>query len=212
MKHAELRREYARAVLDEAHTAVEPVAQFRAWFTEAEHANVPDVNAMTLATADVRGRPSARIVLLKGLDPRGFVFYTDYRSRKGRELDNNPYAALVFYWLALERQIRITGTVERVDAATSLAYYRTRPIAAQLGAWASHQSSVLPDRSALERKLAEVTAEFAGGEVPLPPHWGGYRVVPDEIEFWQGRPGRLHDRIQYVHAPDAGWRRMRLSP
>lgn len=206
------RREYAQAALDEAHTAPDPVQQFAVWFAEAEQANVPEPNAMTLATADLRGRPSARVVLLKGFDARGFVFYTDYRSRKGRELDSNPQVALVFHWMELERQVRICGAVERVDAATSWAYYRTRPMGSRLGAWASRQSSILPDRAALDAELARVTAEYANGDVPLPPHWGGYRVVPDEFEFWQGRPSRLHDRIQYTRASGEPWNRARLSP
>jgi pyridoxamine 5'-phosphate oxidase len=209
---ASRRLEYARAVLDEAHTVDDPVRQFGAWYAEAEQADVPEPNAMTLATADVNGRPSARIVLLKGFDSQGFVFYTDYRSRKGRELDANPQAALVFHWMELERQVRICGAVERVDAATSLAYYRTRPIGSKLGAWASRQSTILPDRAALEAELARVTAEYAERDIPLPPHWGGYRVVPDEIEFWQGRLNRLHDRIQYTRISDQHWKRVRLSP
>jgi pyridoxamine 5'-phosphate oxidase len=209
---ADLRRDYARATFDEASAAAEPVEQFRRWFSDAARAEVPEPNAMTLATADASGRPSARIVLLKGIDDVGFVFYTDYRSRKGRELDANPQAALVFHWLALERQVRVVGRVERVDEATSAAYFRRRPEGSRLGAWASHQSAVLADRGELEQEVARVTAEYAGREIPLPPHWGGYRVIPDEVEFWQGRTNRLHDRIQYTQTPDRQWRRVRLSP
>jgi pyridoxamine 5'-phosphate oxidase len=211
MTFPEMRREYRHDALEIGDTVADPLQQFRGWFDEARTAGIIDANAMTLATADAQGRPSARIVLLKDVDAAGFVFYTDYRSRKGRELDANPRAALVVYWSGFERQVRVTGAVERVDAATSLAYFRTRPAESRLGAWASHQSAVIADRAALEREVARVTEEFAGREIPLPLHWGGFRVVPDTVEFWQGRAGRLHDRIEYRrHGND--WERVRLSP
>ena len=212
MNLGDLRREYSRAVFDDASAAADPVEQFRRWFSDASRAEVPEPNAMTLATADAEGRPSARIVLLKGIDDLGFTFYTDYRSEKGQDLDVNPQAALVFFWGELERQVRIVGRSERIDAATSLAYYKQRPEGSRIGAWASHQSAVLDDRATLEADVARITAEYAGREIPLPPHWGGYRVIPDEFEFWQGRLSRLHDRIQYTRAPDRQWRRVRLSP
>ena len=206
----DLRREYART-LDPATLDADPVAQFRKWYADAERAQLLEPNAMSLATADASGRPSARIVLLKGIDARGFVFFTDYRSRKARELEANPRAALTFLWKELDRQVRATGDVEVVTREESAAYFRTRPRGSRLGAWASEQSAVLSDRTTLEREVAKLDAQFPGDEIPLPPHWGGYRVVPNEFEFWQGRENRLHDRFRYTRDGNA-WRIERLSP
>jgi pyridoxamine 5'-phosphate oxidase len=211
MSIADLRREYARARLDEAHVSPEPVTQFHRWFNQAVEAKIPEPNAMALATATQGGAPSVRIVLLKGYDERGFVFFTDYRSRKAVELEGNPRAALAFHWGQVERQVRITGTVERIPAKESEAYFRTRPEGSRLGAWASHQSKVIGSRAELESNLRQVKERFFAGDVPLPPHWGGYRLRPEEVEFWQGREDRLHDRIRYLR-DGKGWRLERLSP
>ena len=200
---ADLRREYALARLDEKDVSRDPIAEFARWFAEAQAAEVEEPNAMVLATATPDGAPSARVVLLKGFDERGFVFFTDYRSRKGAELEANPRAALVLHWSELERQVRITGDVTRTSAEESEAYYRSRPLGSRLGAWVSHQSQAIPSRDVLEGGLREVERRFAGGDVPLPPYWGGYRVKPGAIEFWQGRQNRLHDRIRYVQG--RGW-------
>jgi pyridoxamine 5'-phosphate oxidase len=209
---ADLRRDYRRGDLSEAAAAVDPLAQFQRWFDDALAARVLEPNAMTLATAGHTGEPSARTVLLKGFDARGFVFFTNYESRKGAELAANPRAALLFNWLALERQVEIRGRVERVSREETEAYFYSRPIGNQLGAWASEQSSVLPNRAALDQRIEELMVRYRGRTVPVPPHWGGYRVVPAQIEFWQGRPSRLHDRLRYTLQPDGSWKRERLSP
>lgn len=207
----ELRREYTRDELIEADALLDPIAQFDRWFTEALRANVAEPNAMTLATADASGAPDARIVLLKGFDAAGFTFFTNYDSRKGRELAANPRACLVFYWQALERQVRIEGAVEKVSRAESEEYFHSRPVGSQLGAWVSEQSEVIASREALDRRGAELRAKFGAGPVPLPPQWGGFRVVPAAIEFWQGRPSRLHDRLRYTRQVN-GWEIVRLAP
>jgi pyridoxamine 5'-phosphate oxidase len=212
MDLSDLRREYEHEGLDEADLAAHPLEQFRAWFAQAFAADPKDANAMTLATADREGRPSARIVLLKGVDERGFVFFTNYESRKGRELQENPHAALTFFWPLLDRQVRIEGEVLRTSREESAAYFASRPLGAQLGAWASRQSQALNSREELERALAETQARFAGGAVPLPDFWGGYRLAPKAVEFWQGRPSRLHDRFRYERIPAGDWRVARLAP
>jgi len=207
---ADLRTDYALHALDVGDVSADPIEAFRHWFDEALAAEVTEPNGMTLATVDGRGRPVARIVLLKHVDERGFVFYTNYRSRKGRELDAAGSAALCFWWAELQRQVRIEGRVERVSAAESDAYFASRPRGSQLGAWASPQSTTLPDRDALERLFADVEDRF-DGDVPRPDHWGGYRVVPDLVELWQGRQSRLHDRLCYRRSDD-GWTVERLAP
>jgi pyridoxamine 5'-phosphate oxidase len=207
-----LRNEYTRSGLKESDTDPNPTDQFRRWFDEALASNLHEPNAMTLATATPDGHPSARVVLLRGFDERGFVFYTNYEGRKGWELETNPYAALVFYWGELERQVRVEGRVGRVSHEESDAYFAGRPRGSQLGAWASEQSRPIKDRGALEERLRELEAEYEGCEVPRPPFWGGYRVEPETIEFWQGRENRLHDRLLYRRLEDGGWRRERLQP
>ncbi len=212
MSVADLRTDYALAGLDEADLDPDPIRQFARWFEEARSAEVPEPNAMTLATATADGAPSARIVLLKGFDDRGFVFYSNYESQKGRELAENPRAALAFYWPTLERQIRIAGAVERVSRDESRRYFDSRPFGSRLGASLSRQSAPIPDRSALEAEFARLAAAHPDGTIPLPDFWGGYRVAPASLEFWQGRPSRLHDRLRYRHTEDGTWVIERLSP
>ena len=207
-----LRHEYEAHGLRRADLHSDPLEQFRAWFSAAIAADIRDVNAMTLATATPEGKPSARIVLLKGLDERGFSFFTNYDSDKGRDLAANPYAALVFYWLKLERQVRISGPVERTSREDSAAYFHSRPEGARLGAWVSKQSEVIDSRQILDARLEAMKERFEDGEISLPPHWGGYRVRPEQIEFWQGRPNRLHDRFRYTRQADGTWKIDRLAP
>jgi pyridoxamine 5'-phosphate oxidase len=208
----DLRREYTQRGLREEDLALDPFMQFGAWFDEVAQADIREPNAMTLATATPDGRPSARMVLLKGVDARGFTFFTNYESRKGGELDANPRAALVFFWVQLERQVRVEGRVERVSDEESDAYFASRPEGSQVGAWASKQSAVLPDRGPLEARYEELRAQYEGREVPRPPFWGGFRVVPETVEFWQGRVNRLHDRLRYRRQGDGSWVVERLSP
>jgi pyridoxamine 5'-phosphate oxidase len=203
---------YELGELDEASVAPDPYAQFRLWFAQAEATpEITEPAAVAVATADRAGRPSVRIVLLRGEDERGFVFFTNFESRKGRELDANPNASMLFFWDRLQRQVRIDGRVERVDAPESDAYFARRPRGHRLSAWASPQSNVVSDRADLDRRFAEQDARFADVEVPRPPFWGGYRVVPETFEFWQGRRNRVHDRIVYVRT-ETGWRIERIAP
>lgn len=208
---ASLRLDYARARLEPEDVDPSPIAQLEKWLAEAIAAESAEPTAMTLATASKSGEPNARIVLLKGIDARGLTFFTNYDSTKGRELAENPRAVLVAFWRELERQARVGGDVTRVSREESEAYFRSRPEGSQLGAWASAQSSVIADRAVLEANFKEIRARFAGGVVPLPPFWGGYRLEPRWVELWQGRPSRLHDRVRYTRI-DGGWRIERLSP
>lgn len=209
---ADIRTDYKKGVLDEHDVLKDPFAQFDQWFKEAVHSRIPEVNAMTVATADAHGRPSARMVLLKQYDAHGFVFFTNYGSAKAKDLTVNPQAALLLFWEPLERQVRMVGRVEKVTPAESFEYFRKRPVDSQLGAWASQQSSEISARSLLEKAFMEMLEKFRNGEIPLPPQWGGYRVIPDEFEFWQGRSNRLHDRIAYRRQQDGTWKIVRLSP
>jgi pyridoxamine 5'-phosphate oxidase len=215
MAIADMRREYSLGGLRRVDLDANPIAQFQKWFDQAKLALAQkeiDVNAATLATAEKNGKPSARIILLKGLDERGFIFYTNYDSRKGRELFKNPNASLVFYWQQLERQVCIAGLVEKTSRKESEKYFKSRPRGSQLAAWASNQSDVVADRAALEAKWNEMEKKFPDKEIPLPPNWGGYVLKPKRIEFWQGRPSRLHDRFCYTRQKNNSWRLERLAP
>ncbi len=211
MSLADLRKSYTLAGLRRSDLDPSPFQLFQKWLQQALDGELLEPTAMTLATVDKRGRPSARIVLLKGLDERGFVFYSNYQSRKARELAENSYAALVFYWAELERQVRVTGDVAKISRQESEAYFASRPRGHQLGAWVSTQSDVIPDRGLLESRLQEFERQFPN-VVPLPPFWGGYVLWPAEVEFWQGRPNRLHDRFRYAKQPEGRWLIERLAP
>jgi pyridoxamine 5'-phosphate oxidase len=209
---ADLRKEYIFQGLSETDVHPNPFKQFKVWFEQALAAQLPEPNAMTIATATPDGKPYARIVLLKRYDERGFVFYTNYESQKGRQLIENPWGAIAFWWAELERQVRIGGRVEKVSPQEADEYFHSRPKGSQLGAWASNQSQVIDSREVLEQRLQQLKQEYENKDVPRPPHWGGFRVIPDEIEFWQGRPSRLHDRLLYRRDKDGSWTIQRLSP
>ena len=212
MAISDMRTDYGMAGLLEKDLAKNPFRQFEQWFQEAEAAKVPEPNAMTLATAGRDGRPSARTVLLKGCDGRGFVFYTNYESRKGRELDANPHATLLFPWVAMERQVIIEGPLARVSREESEAYFHSRPRASQLAAWASPQSTAIAGRAVIEESYRVIAKKYEGREVPLPPNWGGFRLGPETVEFWQGRRSRLHDRLRYRRETGGDWVIERLAP
>ena len=211
LDYAGFRHEYIGGGMRRADLDPDPIKQFRSWFSAAINAGIHDANAMTLATC-ADDKPSARVVLLKDFDERGFVFFTNYHSAKGQQLEKNPNAALVVYWMEVERQIRIEGKVKKTSRKESAGYFHSRPAGAQLGAWASHQSEVIDARRILDARLEEMKERFAQGEIPLPPHWGGFRLKPERIEFWQGRPDRLHDRLRYTRQKDDSWRIERLAP
>jgi pyridoxamine 5'-phosphate oxidase len=212
MSISDLRREYTLTGLHERDLDPSPFKQFGRWFEQALSAELLDANAMTVATSSREGKPSARVMLLKDFDEKGFVFFTNYESRKGRELDENPYTAMVFFWAELERQVRITGRVSRISQEESEEYFHSRPIGSQLGAWASHQSEVIRTPELLENRIKELESEYEGKTIPMPAFWGGLLLSPETIEFWQGRPNRLHDRLRYTLQPDGSWRIERLSP
>ncbi len=206
------RYEHAGRGLRRSDLNPDPIKQFANWFTAAIEARIGDVNAMSLATAGQDGRPSVRIVLLKTFDQDGFVFFTNYESEKGKQLEANPYAALAFYWIELDRQIRVSGKVKKTSRQESQSYFQSRPVGSQLSAWASRQSEVLDGRRVIDARLAEMTERFGNKRISLPPHWGGYRLKPDRMEFWQGRPNRLHDRFRYTREGSGGWLIERLAP
>ncbi|WP_299735615.1 pyridoxamine 5'-phosphate oxidase [uncultured Endozoicomonas sp.] len=212
MDISHLREEYTQAGLNRDNLDENPFAQFELWFQQAEQAQLPEPNSMSLATADADGVPSLRTVLLKYFDDSGFVFFTNYSSNKSKDITSNPQVAIMFPWIPLERQVIVRGRAEKISTAESLKYFTSRPEGSQLGAWVSHQSSVITGRKVLEMKLEEMKRKFKEGKIPLPDFWGGYRVVPEKIEFWQGRPSRLHDRFLYTRLPSNDWQIERLAP
>ncbi len=209
---ADIRKDYKLKTLDEQDVDASPIKQFKAWWAEAEAARIDEVNAMALSTVDAQKIPHCRIVLLKGVDDNGFIFYTNYESEKAQNIAANTHVSLLFFWKELERQVRITGLAEKVSAAESDEYFNSRPPGSRIGAWASPQSTVIPSREMLDKSVSEIEKRFAGKTIERPPHWGGYRVIPSGIEFWQGRPSRLHDRIKYTLREDGSWKINRLAP
>lgn len=208
---ASIRRDYQLATLDESSTSAHPISQFEHWWEEAIASNIDEVNAFVLSTIDANRAPASRVVLLKGFTPEGFIFFTNYESNKGIEMAAHPVVAINFFWKELERQVRITGSVQKIASSESEAYFHSRPVSSQIGAWSSPQSQVIPDRAFLENLVASNTEKYASGIVPLPPHWGGYIVHPTQMEFWQGRSSRLHDRIRYTLS-NKEWIKERLAP